>query len=209
MHMHYVFSSAIFGKWKQQARALKRSSDLTHNQALDQIAKANRFDNWFHLITEAKLNHISEAAFRSGLIVAYDIKDAMDNWIPDDSFVDDFRALHFCEKDIFAWYRRADDEAEDDEKRAIPTDPAEYREGFEEWLMNVHLFRYVGTNLPASPRKVLPLLDERCFFAPMFFWHGGKFIEPWQDLAIDGVLDMSGNTEPEVSDSAPGGASVS
>ena len=74
-----IFSSATFGKWKQEARALKRSSALPHHQALDQVAIAKGFDNWHHVVTEAKLNRLSEAAYRSGLVVAYDIKDAMDN----------------------------------------------------------------------------------------------------------------------------------
>jgi hypothetical protein len=31
----------------------------------------------------------------------------------------------------------------------------------------------------------------------MFFWFRGRFIEPFRDLAVDGVLDMSGKTEPK------------
>jgi hypothetical protein len=196
MHKQYVFSSAVFGKWKQQARALKRSSQLSHHQALDHVAKAHSFDNWHHVVTEAKLNCVSEKAYRSGIVVAYDIKDAMDNWVPDDSFVDDSRVYHFCENDIFAWYRRGDDEADGQERDTIPTDPTDYWEEFQEWLMNVYLFRYTGTSLPPTPMKVLPLLEERCFFGPMFFWYQGKFIDPWRDLAANKVLDMTGNTEP-------------
>lgn len=196
MHREYVFSSVIFGKWKQEARSLKRSSQLTHHQALDHIAKTKRFDSWHHVVTEAKLNRISETAYRSGLVVAYDIKDAMDHWVPDASFIGDSRVIHFCEEDIFTWYQRGDDEAEGEEKDAIPTDPIEYREEFREWLMNVHLFRYAGLNLPPTPTKVLPLLNERCFFAPMFIWYKGRFIDPWRDLAVNDCLDMSGNTEP-------------
>jgi hypothetical protein len=192
----HVFSSATFGKWKQQARALKRSSDLSHHQALDHVAKMNQFDNWHHVVAEAKLNRVSETAYRSGLIVAHDIKDVMDSWVPHDTFVDDLRVLHFCKADIFTWYRRNDDEAEGEEKDAIPTDPTEYREGFDEWLNEVYFFRYCGPTLPATPTKALPVLHERCFFGPMFFWHGGKFIDPWRDLAVNNVLDMSGSTEP-------------
>lgn len=196
MYTNYVFSAAVFGKWKQQARALKRSIGLPHHQALDQVAIAKGFDNWHHVVTEAKLNQLSETAYRSGLVVAYDIKDAMDSWMPDDTFVDDLRVLDFCRDDIFAWYRRTDDEADEEERAAIPKDPAEYREDFEEWLNNVYLFRYCGSALPATPTKVLPLLNKRCFFSPMFFWFRGRFIEPFRDLAVNGVLDMSGKTEP-------------
>ncbi|WP_323142697.1 hypothetical protein [Massilia phyllosphaerae] len=198
MPKEYIFSSATFGKWKQQARALKRSSQLSHHQALDHVAKAHRFDDWHQVVTEAKLNHVSETAYRSGLVVAYDVKDAMDSWVPDASFVDDSRVYHFCENDIFAWYRRGDDEVDGEERNAIPTDPTEYREEFEEWLMNVYLFRYTGTCLPPTPAKVLPLLHKRCFFGPMFFWYQGRFIDPWRDLAVNNVLDMTGNTEPNI-----------
>jgi hypothetical protein len=196
MHDQYIFPSVIFGKWRQEARALKRSTELSHHQALEQIAKQNQFASWRHVVAEAKLNRISESAYRTGLVVAYDIKDAMDNWSSDESFVDDFRAFHFCQGDIFEWYRRNDDEAEGEERDAIPSDPADYREGFDEWLTNVHLFRYTGAALPPTPTKVLPLLNERCFFGPMFFWYRGRFVDPWRDLAVNGVLDMSGNTEP-------------
>jgi hypothetical protein len=196
MHEEHIFSSVVFGKWRQEARALKRSSELSHHQALEQVAKEHRFASWRHVVTEAKLNRISESAYRTGLVVAYDIKDAMDNWNPDESFADDSRVLHFCEGDIFEWYRRTDDEAEGEERDAIPSDPAGYLEDFEEWLNNVHLFRYTGAALPPTPTKVLPLLRRRCFFAPLFFWYRGRFVDPWRDLAVNDVLDMSGNTEP-------------
>jgi hypothetical protein len=195
-----IFSSATFGKWKQEARALKRSNALPHHQALDQVAVAKGFDNWHHVVTEAKLNRLSETAYRSGLVVAYDIKDALDNWIPDDYFVDDWRVLPFCKDEILAWYRQNDDDTEGEERAAIPTDPSEYQEEFYEWLTNVHFFRYCGSTLPPTPTKVLPLLDDRCFFAPMFFWFRGRFIDPWRDLAVNNFLDMSGNTEPIAND---------
>jgi hypothetical protein len=123
-----------------------------------------------------------------------------DSWVPDDSFVDDWRVLHFCQGDILDWYRRNDDEADGEERAAVPTDPAEYQDEFDEWLTNVPLFRYCGQALPVTPTKALPLLSERCFFAPMFFWLRGRFINPWRDLAVDNFLDMSDNTEPETSD---------
>ncbi|MEC5161677.1 MULTISPECIES: hypothetical protein [unclassified Janthinobacterium] len=200
MQTQYLFSSLAFGRWKQEARALKRSTNLLHHQALEQVAKSKRFENWHQVVGEAKLNRTTETAYRSGLLVAYDVKNAMDDWVPDDSFVDNWRALHFCEKDILAWYRRGDDEAEGEEKHAIPSDPDKYLEEFENWLTNVCLFRYCGPTVPATPRAVLPILDERCFFSPMFFWHEGQFVDPWRDLAIDGRLDMTGNTDLNISD---------
>ncbi|WP_151447103.1 hypothetical protein [Lacisediminimonas profundi] len=194
MKKAFVFSSATFGKWKQKARALKRAGPLSHHEALEQVATANGFDNWHQVVNQAKLNELSEAACRSGLVVAYDIKDALDNWKEHESFVADERAFAFCDADLFAWYKRNEDEEENLAAGYRPADEAEYRNEYEEWTMNVYFFRYCGS-IPATPRAVLPLLDERCFFAPMFFWHAGKFIEPFRDLAIDGTLDMSGNTK--------------
>jgi hypothetical protein len=190
MSQNYVFSSATFGKWKQKARNLKRAGSLSHHEALEQVAKANGFDDWHHVVTESKLNDVSETAYRSGLVVAYDIKDASDNWQSDDLFVDDYRVFEFCDADLFARYKRNDDE----EGGERPTDEAEYREEYEEWRLNVFFFRYTGTTIPPTPRATLGLFDKRCFFPPMFFWHAGKFIEPFRDLSIDGVLNMSGNS---------------
>lgn len=54
----------------------------------------------------------------------------MDNCNPDEAFVDDSRAFLFCEKDILDSCRCGDDEAEGEEKEAIPTDPVAYMEEF-------------------------------------------------------------------------------
>jgi hypothetical protein len=187
MSSSYIFSSITFGKWKQQARALKRESGITHTEALEQIARSNKFKDWHHLIQEAKQNKITENAYLNGLIVAYDIKDAMDNWKANESFVEDYRAWHFCQKDIFEHYRTSDEE----ENEKPPVINEEYRQEFEEWMNNVFFFRFCGKNFPESSQTVLRLLNERCFFAPMYIWYTGKFIEPWRDLAVNGVLDMS------------------
>jgi hypothetical protein len=40
------------------------------------------------------------------------------------------------------------------------------------------------------------------FFAAIFFRYCGRLIDPWLDLAVDGVLDMSGNTGPKQSNLA-------
>jgi len=192
MHSNFIFSSVTFEKWKQQARALKRSSGMPHHQALDQVAKENRFNDWHHVVTEGKRNQLSEAAYRSGLVVAYDVKDAMESWSADDAFVEDSRILHFCENNIFNWYQQNDEDVEDEDRPLTPSATSKYREHFEEWLQNICLFRYCASTLPASPADALPLFDERCFFAPMFFWLHGQFVDPWRDLAVDGVLNMKG-----------------
>jgi hypothetical protein len=54
-----------------------------------------------------------------------------------------------------------------------------------------------------APTKVLPLLSQRCcFFAPMFFWFRGRFVDPWRDLAVNDFFDMSGRTEPVTGNAA-------
>lgn len=192
MQTQHVFTNLAFGKWKQEGRSLKRSSVLSHNQALEQVAKSKGFESWHHLSHEAKQNWITETAFRSGLIVAYSLKDAMDSFDPSDIFVEDWRAYLFCEPSIRTWYatNNVDDELDEEYRRTLASanDPDEP----DDWDSDVCLFRFCGSKLPATPRQVLPILGARCFFAPLFFWHKGRFVDPWQDLAINRVLDMSG-----------------
>src|SRR5450830_791740 len=114
MQTQFVFSARTFGKWKQEARAIKRATRITHNQALEQVAASRGFESWYQLAHEAKLNSVTETAFRAGLIVAYSLKDAMDSFDPGDIFLEDWRAFSFCKEDIVAWYATNNDELDDD-----------------------------------------------------------------------------------------------
>jgi hypothetical protein len=50
------------------------ATNLTHHEALEHIAKSKGFENWHQVASEAKLNRTTETSYRSGLLVAYDVK---------------------------------------------------------------------------------------------------------------------------------------
>lgn len=191
MPNQYLFSALTFGKWKQEARAIKRSTQVPLHEALERVAKSKGFLSWHQLAHEAKQNQVTETAFRSGLIVAYSLKDAIDSFDTGEVFVEDWRATLFCDKDILAWYASKDD-IDDDHGPSPTSDSWHDPDEPDDWEPDVCLFRYCGASFPATPRQALPIFDAHCFFAPLFFWHKGRFIDPWQDLAINGVLEMSG-----------------
>lgn len=192
MPTQFVFSASTFGKWKQEARAIKRATQISHNEALEQVAAAKGFESWHHLTHEAKLNSVTETALRRGLIVAYSLRDAMDSFDPGDIFLEDWRALSFCKDEIVAWYATNNDERDDDYVPIVTLGSYDVPEEPDDWSDDVCLFRYCGPTIPATPREALPIFDAQCFFAPLFFWHKGQFIDPWRDLAVNRVLDMSG-----------------
>jgi hypothetical protein len=184
MQTNHLFSAAVFEKWKQQARQLKRSTNIAHHEALDALAQRNQFQDWHHVTVEAGLNRLSEKAIRQGFVVAYDVKEASESPLPDELFIEDWRAPHFADRDVFAWYVSGDEA--DSGPMAVNE---EYCQEYSEWAENLCYFRFCGP-MPQNVEEGMRILGERCFFPPVFVWFRGNFLEPWRDLAKDGVLSF-------------------
>lgn len=177
MHTNIIFSTVTLQKWKQEARRLKKTRNLAHHDALDEVARQNQFADWHAVTVEARLNESSERALKSGLVAAYDIKDATESWKPDEKFVEDWRVPFFAEEALFKWYV-----AEDDAESGPVQVDDEYREEYFEWMQNFGYFRWTGP-VPTTIKHAMALLNERCFFPPVFVWYNGQLIDPWRDLS--------------------------
>lgn len=57
----------------------------------------------------------------------------------------------------------------------------EYCQEYGDWAENLCYFRFTGT-MPQSIDEAMELLNEPCFFPPVFIWYRGKFFDPWRDL---------------------------
>lgn len=69
-------TSKAVSKLKQKAKELKRSSDLTHQQALEQIAIEYGFDNWHQVTLANQPFKAAEETFKNGIYVLYDVSEA-------------------------------------------------------------------------------------------------------------------------------------
>jgi hypothetical protein len=185
--------TADFEKFKQAARHLKRDSEITHHEALEQTALANGFQNWNQVAQLAKETQPSEIAFRSGFIVAYDIKDALDNSnLPNELFHLDNFATFFGDSKLFECYLNSGNEEDEELKSGYEKlSEDELREGFDEGFFGTLFFyRFAGLNLPETVQDAMKLAMKNSFFPPEYLWFRGKFIKVFEDLRVDGKLDF-------------------
>ena len=185
----YFLPAAAFGKLKQVARRLKRDSGITHHEALEQTAKANGYANWHQVAQLASETQPSEIAYRSGFLLAFDIKDALDNSnLPNELFHVDNFAAYLGESELLDYYKHSDDE--ELELGHDKLSAAEFEELFNEsFLGNLFFYRFVGSDLPATVQQAMNLASKYSFFPPYFVWFRGKFIKVFEDLSVDGKLN--------------------
>ena len=183
MRTQIIISSADVEKLKQKARKLKKDSGTPHHEALDQVAKIAGFNHWHHVSESAKTFKPTEQAYYFGVIIAMDVKDAMDFRDPSGSFVEDPFAFALCADDIYAYIREADDDGDSAD------DDQHYAEDRGEWMqdeiMNYVFFRYTGSTVAEQVNDVVAMVRECSFWPPVFIWHKGAFQESPSDEAID------------------------
>ena len=75
----FVIPSAAVEALRRKAKKLVKERGVAHHAALDMVARAGgAFPDWHHLIEAAKATEPSEWAFKSGLVVGIDVKEAQD-----------------------------------------------------------------------------------------------------------------------------------
>jgi hypothetical protein len=175
MHTQIIISSANVEKLKQKARKLKKDSGTPHHEALDQVAQASGFNHWHHVSESAKTFKPTEQAYYFGVIIAMDVKDAMDFRDTSGRFVEDPFAFTLCADDIYAYIREADEDYDPN------VDDPHYEKDRNEWmqdeLMNYVFFRHTDSKVPENIEEVVKMVRECSFWPPEFIWHKGTFQE--------------------------------
>ncbi len=78
----HVIPSAAVEALRRKAKKLRKEQGMPHHAALDAVARAGgRFPDWHHFIEAAKATEPAEQAFKHGLVIGMDIKDALE--VPD------------------------------------------------------------------------------------------------------------------------------
>jgi hypothetical protein len=178
---------------KQKARKLKSKKNISHVEALDEVAKQAKFNHWYQVCEQHKLVEPTEKAFFSGLMIALDIKDALEFDDSDGLFVfqEDDLAAHFCYDDLLREYS----ESVDDD--GIPLKELESEkqiiEDFESHdLGNYGILRYTGDALPDSLDDALRLVSERSFWPPIYVWFKGAFYNTFSQPALSETGEIIG-----------------
>lgn len=182
MRTQIIISTSEVEKLKQKARNLKKVSGTPHHVALDQVALAAGFNHWHHVSESAKAFKPTEQAYFFGVIIAMDIKDAMDFRDPSGRFVEDETACFLCADDIYQYIVEGDDDEMLDE---FPRDEEDKKEWMMEDLMNYAFFRFALPEIPDSVEDVVKIVRECSFWPPEFIWYKGAFQESPSNHALD------------------------
>ena len=167
----YIITAPDVQKLKQKARKLKRNSELTHTQALDNVAKEIGLPNWKQVTLEHSDTLISEAALKTGVVLAYDAKDALEMPLNDTLLPRDERLELMCLPSLKAKIASMVD-PDDPESRLFSETLSEVE--FEEHLREVCSFVYfrVAASFDISTVKdLISFVQKSNFFLPEFIWH--------------------------------------
>jgi hypothetical protein len=156
----YVISSSLLSALQKKAKALKKTNNIPHHEALDIIARELRFTNWEHLKKSQKETGVSENAYRNGLLWAMDIKDAEP--LETDGISQDAQAQMLILSDFV-------------KLRGGVNEEDQY---FLEDLLDMNIFyRYEGKT-PNKIQEARDLIQEYFFFSPQYIWLRGE----WYDM---------------------------
>lgn len=189
MQLITVISTQNVERMKQKARKLKREKAITHTQALDEVAKAARFNHW-HEVVQANAHFIpAETAFAEGYVLAFDTKDGMDIDTSDGVLIEDHLLEMLTQHQLFEIYSNFIDE-EDLQGRPLkeiyPDD--ELRENFVD--ESTFMFFRLNDAKDKSLKDVLALTRQYSFWPPFYIWLKGELIDT-RNLPVE---DDSGNT---------------
>ena len=164
----YVVPASAVERLKRKAKKLHKETGVPHHAALDAVAReGGTFPNWHHLIEAAKATEPAEQAFKRGLVVGIDIKDALD--VAESTlkaFVPDERLTSFIFEE-FGLDSSAGLGAGDDWRIDI--------------LQETVFFRSRRI-VPASLDEALNLSREDFFFPPMYVRLKGRLlVNPLED----------------------------
>jgi hypothetical protein len=191
MQRRIIIASAQVEKLKQEARKLKRTTGVPHHEALDRAAQSAGFNHWHHVTESAKAFEPTESAYRFGVIIAMDIKDAQDFYDETGAFVVDDLAFVLCEDDLYHHLYESLDE-EDGIRIRDKYSAEELKEWARDDLMNYTFFRFTGKPIPDRVESIVEMVRECTFWPPIYIWHKGQFQECPSDVALDSYGQIVG-----------------
>ena len=168
-----VIPSAAVEALRRKAKKLVKERGVAHHAALDMVARASgAFPDWHHLIEAAKTTESSERAFKAGLVVGIDVKEAQDVRPSLSQFVSDEQLVKFVRSAF---------------ERAHPKPWSEEFAGdWEDLGLQLVYFRGVRA-VPNSLDETLELCREDFFWPPRYVRLRGKvLLDPFSDAAENG-----------------------
>jgi hypothetical protein len=174
----HIIPAVTLSKLKKRAKEIQRSTQQPHHEVLDQLARERRLPNWHHLTLHAEETVLAETAFRSGVVIGIDLKEAMDSGDGDENFRLDERVGFFCRPGLIEFLLKTWKEDGTRDARTEPRDEVEELREAEDYADNQTVYyRYVGKKPVRNVYEAFTLAASMNYFPPDFVWLKGKLFE--------------------------------
>ena len=176
----YLLSSKTMSMLKQRARDLKRTTTMSHTQALEFVAQGIGLDCWKVAADAAARYKPLEQAMKTGLVVAFDRKDSPEPAESADNLVHwAFGLDPRLREDIRNWWADLPAEYEDDPQgrpNRVVFGKDEIDETCEDLFgaLDVFIVPDIPRNLTLT-QSLDELVFPSSFFSPWFGWLRGHF----------------------------------
>lgn len=185
-----TITSQAVSKLKQLAKELKRTSGLTHQQALEQIAIKHGFDNWHQVTVANQPFKAAEETFKHGIYVLYDVSEA-DGMrdVHGYMFEQDDLAPHACRPALVKALKEQIDEKTDlPLVQALTVD--EFKQEVEDFIDSFVFFKLkVGIMRTEDLSRTISIIDtlvsEWNFWLPRAYIIDGQYVDGVGEEAFD------------------------
>ncbi|NOT65590.1 MAG: hypothetical protein HOP06_06155 [Methylotenera sp.] len=161
---------------RKKAKIITRETGIQLHAALDQVAVDAGFNHWHHVVESEEIAILCESALNSGLIIALDIKDALEFFDEKGRFSNEhdnqLQAL-LLNRFIQEWKDSTDEEEET--IRGAFMDDERIKELAMDKLSNLSFMLYKPKKLPSTIDDAIEITSECCFFPAMYIWFKGQF----------------------------------
>lgn len=174
--MQYISTPAL-QKLKQRAKNLKRTTTLTHTQALDKAAQEIQFKNWYHVIDANKAYLPLEHAIKDGCIFMFDYKEA-DTVTTSQELIESPMLELLCETVFYAYYTQLRDPDDPQHRKLLEIySPDEIAADFRDDYSYV-FFYFSNPEKMQTAQNALTYIQSHSFYLPRYIIFKGKVIEP-------------------------------
>lgn len=170
-----VITTVYVHRLKQKARKLKREKNITHTQALDEVAKGAKFNHWHEVVKANSYINPAENALANGCVLAFESKVGMDIDTSDGVLIEDQFLQMLTRAELFEIYSNFTEE--DDTGRQLKEiySENELKEHFESECDFVYFRLKDPTNKTIS--DILELIKKYSFWPADYIWLNGELID--------------------------------
>jgi len=177
----HIDSSSV-SKLKAQAKKLKRAENITHTEALEQVAKKFGFDNWHQVIDGNKIFQETERCLNHGIFAVFNLEDAIEIFDTKLYLTEDDLAEVVIHDAYYQYFIHLIEEDDEDNRQLkdIYTEE-ELKEIFDNEISSKKFYRInfmiPGLSDEGACYSLNTLLDKAIVKLPELYIVKGKFVE--------------------------------